>query len=436
MDNLSNQVGRIAETVAAGIKPDLQRIEEAQRKENVKLAEQLQTQASGVSTELKRLQDSYELKLQEERALTQQAVDAVAERLGNEIASLQKEASRIDLGGELAEELKSPGAAFVGSAELKAYIANGKRGKSAGCSINLGRKDAILRDMAVKSLSGVASLRDFMSTNRMLEIMQDPLRMGRVSSLFRVYPTSVRTIAFLRESAHSNLSSTVAEEGLKPESSITFTDDNMPVQTIATWMPVNNQVLDDLPALQAYIENRLVEMLEYTEDNQLLYGDGIAPNLQGIMTHPDVPTFNWSQGGVGDTRIDAIRRAITIARLQEYPVNGVVLHPNDWEAIELQKDDESRYIWGAAPGMRVEPTVWRVPVVETTAILEGDFLAGAFGNAAAIFDRGAATIRVADQHSDFFTHNKTVILIEKEEALVVFRPKAFVIGGFDHAATS
>lgn len=429
-------VKAIAETVASSIKPDLQKIEDAQKKENARLAEQIQVQVSGTNAELKSLQANYEKRLEELQEKANEGVKALEERLGNEISSLKKEASRIDLSSEFAQELKSPGEVLSSSKELQEYISNGCKGRTSLIPINLGSKTRNLREMSLKALSGSDTLRTFLAADRLTEILRDPLRQGRVKSLFSVYPTTSSSIEYLEETGFTNNAAAQADGGPKQESHIAFDDATMPIRTLATWMPVNNQVLADLPAIQAYVENRLLEGLRLVEDNQILYGDGNSPNLQGIMTHSSVPTYAWSQGSLGDTRIDAIRRAITIARLQEYPVTAVVLHPNDWEAIELQKDDESRYIWGAAPGLRTEPTVWRLPVVDTTAIQEGDFLTGAFGAAAAIFDREQAGVRLADQHADYFTHNKTVILVEERFCLVVFRPNAFVIGSFDVAPAS
>lgn len=433
---MDNQLNKIVEAVAYSVKADLQKIEEAQKKENVKLAEEILNRTEGTSTELKRLQASFDEKVKEAQDKAEKAVKELTERFGNEIASIKKEASRVDLPTDLMQELKSPGQIFGESKELADYINGGCNGKSGLVEVNLNQKTNHLRTLAIKALTGTDVLRDFMATDRMTEIFRDPVRQGRVKSLFNVFPTTSNVIEYMQETSFTNNAATVAEGALKPESHITYDDASMTIRTIATWMPVNNQVLSDLPMLQAYIENRLIEGLRLVEDNQILYGDGNAPNLQGIMTHADVPTYNWSQGVLGDSKIDAIRRAITVARLQEYPVTAVILNPSDWEDIELQKDDESRYIWGAAPGLRVDPTVWRLPVIDTTAITAGDFLTGAFGAAAAIFDREQAGVRVTQSHADYFVYNKTVILVEERLCLVVFRPNAFVIGSFDNAPIS
>ena len=51
------------------------------------------------------------------------------------------------------------------------------------------------------------------------------------------------------------------------------------MQTLAHWIPVSRQVLDDAVALQDYINMRLMYGLKLVEENQLLNGNGIGQNL-------------------------------------------------------------------------------------------------------------------------------------------------------------
>jgi len=80
-----------------------------------------------------------------------------------------------------------------------------------------------------------------------------------------------------------------------------------------------------------------------------------------------------------------------------------------------------------------EPKVWRMPLVDTPAIDEGTALVGAFGTGAQLYDREEASIRISEQHSDFFVRNAIVILAEQRLALAVKRPEAFVKVSFDSA---
>jgi HK97 family phage major capsid protein len=130
---------------------------------------------------------------------------------------------------------------------------------------------------------------------------------------------------------------------------------------------------------------------------------------------------------------DAIRRAATLSFLAYYEPTGVVLNPLDWEKIETTKDNNGQYLVAVSVALGGEPRVWRIPVVESPAIEEGTALVGAFGTGAQLYDREQASIRISEQHSDFFVRNAVVILAEQRLALAVKRPESFVKVNFDNA---
>jgi HK97 family phage major capsid protein len=151
------------------------------------------------------------------------------------------------------------------------------------------------------------------------------------------------------------------------------------------------------------------------------------------MTDSDTGTYSWSSGIVGDTKLDAIRRAITLSMLAHFPPTGVVIHPTDWEAIETVKGTDGHYIWAAVPGGGVTPMVWRVPVVLSTAIESGDALIGAFALGVTIWDREESNIRISESHDDYFVRNMVAILAEERLAMTLNRPESFVALDFDSA---
>ena len=224
--------------------------------------------------------------------------------------------------------------------------------------------------------------------------------------------------------------------GLKPQSTFSFVGEQAPVRTLAHWEAAHRNVLADEPQLRSIIDNELMYGLRLLEDNQILNGDGVGENLKGILQTSGIQTYLWSSGASApakDTRADAIRRAATLAYLAYYEPSGVVVHPTDWERIELAKDDNGQYLIALSVAMGGEPKVWRMPVVDTPAIAVGTCLTGAFGTGAQLYDREQASIRISEQHSDFFVRNAIVVLAEQRLALAVKRPEAFVKVTFDNA---
>ena len=120
-----------------------------------------------------------------------------------------------------------------------------------------------------------------------------------------------------------------------------------------------------------------------------------------------------------------MRKAITKIALAYYEATGIIVHPNDLEGIELEKDGDNRHMMAASVALGSESRLWRLPVVETAAITEGTALMGSFGIGATLYDRMEGNIRVSENHSDFFVRNAIAILAEERIALAVKRPESF-----------
>ena len=268
-------------------------------------------------------------------------------------------------------------------------------------------------------------------------------RVARVRDLFPVQTTTAGVIEYFRVGGFTNAASTVPQRnagdtnfGLKPQSALSFTGQQSPVRTIAHWEAAHRNVLADEPQLRGIIDNELLYGLRLTEDAQILAGSGNGEDLTGILNTPGIQSYDWSDGAtapVADTKADSLRRAATLAFLAYYQPTGVVLHPNDWEDIELTKNTQGDYLLAVSIALGGEPRVWRMPVIDTPAIEEGKALLGAFGLGAQLYDREEANIRVAEQHSDFFVRNAVVVLAEERLALAVKRPESFVEVNFDAA---
>lgn len=327
------------------------------------------------------------------------------------------------------DEKKSLGQRFVDSEEFKS-IAGGRNGYTMHAPFQV-------KDIYTALPSGTPG--DF-GTPAREGIVERAKRVMRVRDLFPVQQTNTNMIEYFRVSGFTNNAATVAERSgspevftAKPQSSMTVVGVQAPVRTIAHYEVAHRNVLDDEPTLRGIIDNELLYGLRLVEDDQILNGDGTGSNLTGIRSTSGVQTLAWSAGTTGDTRIDAIRRAITLSLLAYYEPTGIIVHPNDMEALELTKDAQDRHLMVMSVSMGAEARLWRLPMVATPAIDEGYALVGSFGIGATLYDRQEGNIRVAEQHSDFFIRNAVAILAEERLALAVKRPESFVEVNFDSA---
>lgn len=284
----------------------------------------------------------------------------------------------------------------------------------------------------LKAITGDADMRDVVGTTRMPGIVADPVfRDVHIRDFLTVRPMTGNAVQWMRESSRTNNPGAQTEGQTKNLSDYGFEAVTRTASTIAHGTPINNQLLDDIPSLRSHIEDRLIQGLMNAEDVYILRGDGIAPNPEGIINDADVPTYNrHGYGGGSDTKLDTLRRGITQLRLQEYRPDLVIISVQDWEAIELLKDSEERYLWIPSVGEGGQPYVWRLPLLDTTAQEEGAWLMGNFRQGVALFDRQDYTVQAFNQHSDYALRNMTLLLAEGRIAIVVELPLAFINGTF------
>ena len=272
-------------------------------------------------------------------------------------------------------------------------------------------------------------------SQRVPELFYDPgQRQIRLFDIMNVQPTTSNSIEYFQETDfdQDGAASQKMETASKTQLEMNFSKQTSPVETIAAWLPVSRQVMDDAPQLQGHIDGRLTYAVMAEAERQILEGDGVDGELTGIL---NAGIDDAGAAAADETDIDHIRNAIANVRVDEYQATGIILHPNDWASIELEKDDNGRYIW-VSVGTGAQMRLWRVPVIETTVMNEGEFLVGAFGMGAQIWDRQSATIRISDSHSNYFTRNTLAILGEIRLALTVYRPKAFCKGQLDSYVSS
>jgi HK97 family phage major capsid protein len=270
------------------------------------------------------------------------------------------------------------------------------------------------------------------ASDRIPGIIANPDRVLTIRDVLPTGRTSSNLVEFTRENVFTNnagaqYASPARENVTKPESGITFTLASAPVVTLAHFIPVSRQVLDDAPQLQSYVNSRLTFGLKLEEEDQLLNGSGTSGNLSGILTAGNFVAYNRAVSG--DTRLDTIRRAIAQAALSEFTADTVVINPADWEGIELTKGTDGQYVIGN-PMDGLAPRIWGKRVVATNSIASGTFLVGAMSMGAQIWDRMDAAVQISYEDGDNFKKNMATLLAEERLALTVYRPAAFVKGTF------
>lgn len=254
-----------------------------------------------------------------------------------------------------------------------------------------------------------------------------------IRDLLPVSPIATDVAEFVRETTTTDNAGPQDEQSDPPakkgESDLEFTASSERVRTLAHFVKVTTQLLDDVARLESYVNGRLRFMLLQEEEDQLLLGDATGQNLNGIQTQATAYDVTLESGVTNAQQIDRLRKAIQQVRVAHFSPTAIVLHPADWGDIELLKDGNNNYLF-VQPQNQAAPRMWGLPVVSTTAQTEDNFLVGAFSMGAELFDRQQAAVEISTENEDDFVRNQATIRAEERVVVVVYRTASFVTGTF------
>ena len=254
-----------------------------------------------------------------------------------------------------------------------------------------------------------------------------------IESLIPHVPVTAGAVQYVRDRTNSNGAGVVAEGSAKPETQFDFELQSAPIATVAHWTKITEQLAADAPAVEAYINRKMLYKLALKIDNQLISGDGSATQLSGFLKTGNHTDYSSSiTVPTGSTLIDFALLIKTQLETLGYAPRYLVLNPSDWAALALLKDSQKRYILGN-PAAVTEKKLWGVDVVTSASMTAGKYLIADFAIGSTIFDRQEMAVEIA-RESDDFIKNLLTIRVERRLGLVVDTPAA--IGGGDWSVGS
>lgn len=201
-----------------------------------------------------------------------------------------------------------------------------------------------------------------------------------------------------------------AEGALKNQADFDLVVSSVNIKKRTVYIKVSDEMLDDIDYLESEINTELMELLMLDVDNQLLNGDNLALNLNGIIPQSTA----WSAGSLAGTvdganNWDVLRTGVTQIELANHEATVIFMNPEDVLSMELTKGTDGHYVlppFTSATGLEVGA----VPIKKNTGIAAGSFLImdGARSKA---FIRSNIDIRVGWENDDF-TKNLVTILAE------------------------
>lgn len=196
----------------------------------------------------------------------------------------------------------------------------------------------------------------------------------------------------------------VAEGAVKPEAAFTMTPRSATLDTLAHWVQITRQALEDAPYMRSLIEGKLRRGLQRKAE----------ADMAAALVAATLPTASSAS-----SLLAAIRIGVGTVQDAGYVPNAVLLNPADYAALDV--DVMGATVDGPVIGQRF----WGLTPVAASSQPAGTATVGDFSEGATLFDRGVSNVFVTDSHASLFISNILVILAEARVKSVITTPPAF-----------
>lgn len=331
-----------------------------------KLADQVNqafaAKEAGMMSEVKKLTSELEAKMPTKEAFAefQKQLDAITIEL-----------KKHDVEGDASKPINVQIKEALNSSEFKSLADIAKRGDNPGKSFSM-----ILKvESQMTEVAATAAVTGYIPPPMYAPgIAQTPYRAPFLRDIVTNIQTDSNSIWWIEENARTDGSAFSAEAAVYGQGEQKFYQRSIPVERVAEYMKVSDEMFTDLPYLQSLMSNKLLKDLNLKIDSEILTGSGTPPHLKGwdqFITAYAAPTA-MALNIVSPNYIDLLVAAIAQAEVSNQKPNYIVLNPVDAKLLKMQKDDSGAYV--NAPFMQGAGFfIDGVPVISNNGVTQGTF---------------------------------------------------------------
>lgn len=405
----------------------------------------------------------HEAKLAKESGekLKTEAIDAAKEAVKEELESVKGE---LKLVKDEAEKAKEELDAF--KAENNRIRVQSKENEKNGRHFEKALDEAVSENIdAIKELQtnkkgkvsfqlkavgdmGISSIADISMANAQLApgIYALPNRRIHMRDILNTGRMTTSDYHYLREVAgEGDITTWTENSGKKPQIDLDYIEKIAPSQYIAGYLKISRKALDDVQALRSALQMRLLEKYLVAEDAQVLQGNGVTPNLEGILQvatpYDDANGYEY----LVQRMIDAAGQLEegTGGFTEGFYADGYVLKPRDWAKIANTVSQGSEQVF-TLPGLGIVSMVNGVLMLNGIPVYKMNgmpndpnrqFLVGDWRMGAQLLIREDPTIDFSYENEDDFVQNKITVRVEGRVSLPIYYEEAFVKGAIDGTAS-
>lgn len=280
---------------------------------------------------------------------------------------------------------------------------------------------------------GFKTYTDAQTSQQILQTSQDvvdtAIRDLAVRSLFGTETISGNALKYFilgaREDNSAPAPGSVNEGAAKPQFHIVESSATVTLQKIAGWFYETDELLEDNAFLKSALDARGLFELDARVEAYL---------LSTLLGTSGLGASTYTHGGTcsADDVFKAIMKVKTDSGLN---ADAIVINPTDYQTIRLAKDQANQYYGGGSfygpygnGNLALQPGLWGLNTVVTSAVTAGTVLVGSFKQGASVITKAGSGARIevhTGDHDDAI-YNRVTVVVEERLGLAVRRPKAFV----------
>lgn len=258
-------------------------------------------------------------------------------------------------------------------------------------------------------------------------------RMPFIAQLISTGTTSSQVVSWVEQQNIDGGAAGTTEGTAKNQLDFDLVVVNESIKKRTVYIKISDEMIDDIPFMTSEINRELIRDLSLDVDDQILNGDGLGNNLNGILTQATAFVAGTFATSIDEANNwDVLKVAMNQIVIADHQPTVIVMHPSDVTEMNLTKASDGQYIlppFQSAEGLQVSG----VRIVENTGIAADTFLV-MDGSKAGLFVRESMSIEVGFDADDFTKNLRTV----RAEWRGLLRIKgndstAFVTGGFTAA---
>lgn len=218
-----------------------------------------------------------------------------------------------------------------------------------------------------------------------------------------------------------------AETATKPQFDVDLVEASVKIETIAGWMRVTRRAMNNIPGFLSFLNNRLPEKLLRVEDTQLLNGDGVSPNIKGIMRTGNFTAATSTSSFLGEQLIDGLAQ---LEDTLDRSATGILLRPVDYYSFFKHKATTSGE-YDLPKNFTFDGGVLRisgVPVFMSTGMIADQYIIGDWQMGAQLLIQEGMRIEFFEQDGTNVRENKITVRIEETIAFPVYGDSFFIVG--------